>query len=130
VAVGVFSCAGDWLIPATPQIKEMNMAAPTTVSPMITDAVTQSNVKVVAESPAIALSTLYQSMSHSTGIMFQNAVAAQQQQNSLAQAATNQGIMQIYSVDTTAAAGASEKVAQTGVSDNLTSLLTVLQSFS
>ena len=106
------------------------MAAPTTVSPMITDAVTQSNVKVVAESPAIALSTLYQSMSHSTGIMFQNAVAAHQQQNSLAQAATNQGIMQIYSVDTTAAAGASEKVAQTGVSDNLTSLLTVLQSFS
>ncbi len=127
---GVFYFAGGWLNPATPQIKEMNMAAPTTVSPMITDAVTQSNVKVVAESPAIALSTLYQSMSHSTGIMFQNAVAAQQQQNSLAQAATNQGIMQIYSVDTTAAAGASEKVAQTGVSDNLSSLLTVLQSFS
>ena len=37
--------------------------------------------------------------------------------------------MQIYSVDTTAAAGATEKVAQTGVSDNLTSLLTVLNAF-
>ncbi|MFN4010384.1 MAG: R body protein RebB-like protein, partial [Pannonibacter sp.] len=36
----------------------------------------------------------------------------------------------IYSLDTTAAAGATEKVAQTGVADNLTSLLTVLNAFS
>ncbi|MBI6631484.1 RebB family R body protein, partial [Pseudomonas paralactis] len=55
--------------------------------------------------------------------------SAQQQQNTLAQAATNQGVMQIYSVDTTAGAAATEKVAQGGVSDNLTSLLTVLKSF-
>ncbi|WP_417686051.1 RebB family R body protein [Roseibium sp.] len=99
------------------------------VNPMITDAVTQSNVKVVGESPAMAMSTLYQSMAHSTGVLFENAVSAQQQQNILAQAAVNQGVMQIYSLDTTAAAGASEKVAQTGVSDNLTSLLTVLNAF-
>ncbi|MBD8890487.1 RebB family R body protein [Labrenzia suaedae] len=97
---------------------------------MITDAVTQSNVKVVGESPAMALSTMYQAMAHSTGVLFENAVAAQQQQNILAQASVNQGVMQIYSLDTTAAAGASEKVAQTGVSDNLTSLLTVLNAFS
>ncbi|MEP0233083.1 MAG: RebB family R body protein [Roseibium sp.] len=100
------------------------------VNPMITDAVTQSNVKVVGESPAMALSTLYQSMAHSTGVLFENAVSAQQQQNILAQAAVNQGVMQIYSLDTTAAAGASEKVAQTGVSDNLSSMLAVLQAFS
>ncbi len=102
------------------------MADPTTVSPMITDAVTQSNVQVVGDAPAVALSTLYQSQAHSLGILFENAVAAQQQQYTLSQAAANQGIMQIYSVNTTAAAGASEKVAQTGVSDNLTSLLTIL----
>lgn len=106
------------------------MPDPVTVNPMVTDAVTQSNVKVVGESPAMALSSLYQSMSHSTGILFENAVAAQQQQNTLAQAAVNQGVMQIYSLDTTAAAGASEKVAQTGVADNLTSLLTILNAFS
>jgi len=106
------------------------MADPVTVNPMVTDAVTQSNVKVVGESPAMALSTIYQSMAHSTGILFENAVAAQQQQNTLAQAASNQGVMQIYSLDTTAAAGATEKVAQTGVADNLTSLLTVLNAFS
>ncbi|WP_028535199.1 RebB family R body protein [Paludibacterium yongneupense] len=99
------------------------------VNYQITDAVTQSNVKVVAEAPAMAMGSIYQAMAHSTGILFQNAVSAQQQQNTLAQAAANQGIMQVYSLDTTAAAGATEKVAQTGVSDNLTSLLTVLRAF-
>jgi len=106
------------------------MADPVTVNPMVTDAVTQSNVKVVGESPAMAISALYQSMAHSTGILFENAVAAQQQQNTLAQAAANQGVMQIYSMDTMAGAGATEKVGQTGVADNLTGLMTVLQAFS
>ncbi|MCF7222278.1 RebB family R body protein [Marilutibacter chinensis] len=106
------------------------MAYPTSVNNQITDAVTQSNVKIVGEAPAMAIASMYQTMAHSTGILFENSVSAQQQQNSLSQAATNQGVMQIYSVDTTAAAGASEKVAQTGVADNLTSLLTVLKSFS
>jgi len=105
------------------------MAYPTSVNNQITDAVTQSNVKVVAEAPAFAMGSIYQSLAHSTGILFENAVAAQQQQNTLSLAAANQGVMQIYSVDTTAAAGATEKVAQTGVSDNLTSLLTVLNAF-
>ncbi|WP_085684285.1 MULTISPECIES: RebB family R body protein [unclassified Pseudomonas] len=100
-----------------------------TVNDQITDAVTQTSVKVVAEAPAMAMGSLYQSLAHSTGILFENAVSAQQQQNTLAQAATNQGVMQIYSVDTTAGAAATEKVAQTGVADNLTSLLTVLKSF-
>jgi hypothetical protein len=105
------------------------MAFPTSVNDQVTDAVTQSNVKVVGEAPAMAMGSLYQTMAHSTGILFENAVSAQQQQNTLTQAATNQGVMQIYSVDTTAAAGATEKVAQTGVSDNLTSLLTILNAF-
>ena len=105
------------------------MAFPTSVNDQITDAVTQSNVKVVGEAPAMALGSIYQTMAHSTGILFENAVAAQQQQNTLTQAAANQGVMQIYTLDTTAAGGASEKVAQTGVPDNLTSLLTVLNAF-
>ncbi|WP_027211928.1 RebB family R body protein [Burkholderia sp. WSM2232] len=105
------------------------MAFPTSVNDQVTDAVTQSNVKVVGEAPAMAMGSIYQTMAHSTGILFENAVSAQQQQNTLTQAATNQGVMQIYSVDTTAAAGATEKVAQTGVADNLTSLLTVLNAF-
>lgn len=100
-----------------------------TVNSQITDAVTQTNVKVVAEAPAMAMGSIYQTMAHSTGILFENAVAQQQQQNTLSQAAANQGVMQIYSLDTTATAAASEKVAQGGVADDLTSLLSVLNSF-
>jgi len=99
------------------------------VNQQITDAVTQSNVKVIGEAPAMAMGSIFQAMAHSTGILMQNAVAAQQQQNTLSQAAANQGVMQIYSLDTSAVAGATEKVSQTGVADNLTSLLTVLKSF-
>ncbi|WP_255816153.1 RebB family R body protein [Chryseobacterium sp. MA9] len=72
------------------------------VNEQITDAVTQSNVKVVAESPAMALSNVYQSAAHSTGIMFENAINAQNQHNIVTQAATTQGITQIYSKDTIA----------------------------
>lgn len=73
-----------------------------TVNPQITDAVTQSNVKVVGEAPAVALGNVYQAAAHSTGIMFENAVNSQNQQNILGQAATTQGVMQIYSMDTVA----------------------------
>nr|WKF60634.1 hypothetical protein HUO10_005155 [Paraburkholderia busanensis] len=65
--------------------------------------VTHTDVHVPRESPAAAQQTPYEAMQHSTGILFQNAVSSQQQQNSLEQAAANQGVMQIYSVDTTAA---------------------------
>ena len=109
--------------------KEVKLAFPTAVNDQVTDAVTQSNVKVVGEAPAMAMGAIYQTMAHSTGILFENAVSAAQQQNSLSLAAANQGVMQIYSLDTTSAAGATEKVAQTGVADNLTSLLTVLNAF-
>ena len=104
-------------------------ATPTAVNSQITDAVTQTNVKVLAESPAMAMGAMFQAMSHSTGILFENAISAQQQQNTLTQASTNQGVMQIYSMNTMVAAGATEKMSQGGVADNLTSLLTVLQSF-
>ncbi|WP_367118559.1 RebB family R body protein [uncultured Chryseobacterium sp.] len=73
-----------------------------TVNEQITDAVTQTNVKVVAEAPAVALGNVYQTAAHSTGLMFENAVNNQNQQNILGQAATTQGVMQIYSLDTVA----------------------------
>ncbi|RBQ03096.1 antirepresssor protein RebB [Pedobacter miscanthi] len=68
----------------------------------ITDAVTQSNDKIIAEDPAIALGNLYQTIAQATGDMFENALDSQNQQNILEQAATIQGIMQIYNVDTVA----------------------------
>ena len=101
------------------------MSFPTAVNNQITDAVTQSNVKVIGEAP-MALGSIFQTMAHSTGILFENSVAAQQQQNALALAASNMGVMQIYSLDTSAAGA--PKIGQAGVADNLTSLLTVLKA--
>ena len=108
---------------------DSSAGAPTAVNSQITDAVTQTNVKVLAESPAMAMGAMFQAMSHSTGILFENAVSSQQQQNTLAQAASNQGVIQLYSMGTTSDAAATEKVSQAGIADNLTSMLSVLKSF-
>ncbi|OVE59391.1 RebB family R body protein [Chryseobacterium mucoviscidosis] len=86
----------------------------TKVNDQITDAVTQANVKVLGEAPAVAMGNLYQAMAHSTGILFQNAVSAQNQQNILAQAAVTQGVMQIYSIDTVADAISITKILNPG----------------
>ena len=59
-----------------------------------------TNIKVVAEAPAMAMGTLYQSLAHSTGILFENSVSASRNADMVGLAAANQGIMQIYSVDT------------------------------
>jgi Killing trait len=75
------------------------MADPTLVNGQVTDAVTQTNVKILGEAPGQALGTLYQVMAQSVGISMQNAVAAQQQMNLLGQAATTQGINLLYSMD-------------------------------
>lgn len=103
------------------------MAIPTPVNGQITDAVTQTNVKVLGDAPAMAMGTLYQSMMHSTGILFENAVSSQQQLAIAAQAATNQGVIQIYSVDTMAGAAATSKMSQSDVSNNMLALLSVLR---
>ena len=108
---------------------DSSAGAPTAVNSQITDAVTQTNVKVLAEAPAMAMGAMFQAMAHSTGILFENAVSSQQQQNTLAQAASNQGVIQLYSMGTMADAAATEKVSQAGIGDNLTSMLTVLKSF-
>lgn len=62
------------------------MAYPTAVNSQITDAVTQSNVQVLADAPAMAMGTLYQTMAQSMGLASQNAVSNQQNSNTLSQA--------------------------------------------
>ena len=105
------------------------MAYPTAVNDQITDAVTQSNVKVLGEAPAMAMGTIYQTMAHSTGILFENAISSPQQQNTLALAAANMGVMQIYSLDTMAGAGATEKVGQLGTADEMSTMMTLINLF-
>jgi hypothetical protein len=64
------------------------MAEPTEVNDQITDAVTQSNVKVLGSAPAQAMGTLYQSIAQVQANAAQNATAAQQSVNAMHQAAT------------------------------------------
>ncbi|HKR38816.1 MAG TPA: RebB family R body protein [Paraburkholderia sp.] len=59
------------------------MAFPTSVNDQITDSVTQSNVKVIGEAPAMALGSLYQSLAHAAGVAAENLVTQQQNANNL-----------------------------------------------
>ena len=104
------------------------MALPTPGTGMSTDAVTQANVKVLGDAPAMAMGAIYQSLAHSTGILYENAASSQQQLAIAGQAATNQGVIQIYSVDTMAGAVAASKISQSDTPDNLLSLLTALRA--
>ena len=102
------------------------MAIPTPVNGQITDSVTQSNLAVLGNAPAVAMGAVYQSMSHSMGLMFQNSVQAQQYAAISSQAATNQGVIQIYSAPTMASAAATAKLGRSDSSDLLLTLLVVL----
>lgn len=104
------------------------MAMPTPVNGMITDSVTQANVKVLGDAPAMAMGAIFQSLSHSTGILYENAVSSQQQLGIAAQAATNQGVIQLYSVPPMAAAVGTSKIAQSDVPDNMLALMTALRA--
>ena len=76
------------------------MAENTAVNSQITDSVTQANVHVVAEAPAMAMGNIYQTIGHATGMMAMNAVNAQQQAFITSQAATTMGVTTLYSLDT------------------------------
>lgn len=105
------------------------MAFNTAVNSQITDAVTQANVKVLGDAPAMAMGSIYQTMAHSTGILFENAVSQQQQLAIAAQAATNQGVIQLYSIAGMADAASTSKLASSDVPDSLLALLTALKAF-
>ncbi|KWZ33246.1 thioredoxin reductase [Burkholderia anthina] len=84
---------------------------PEQVSPAMTDAVTQANVKVVGEAPAVALGTLMQSNSHASAILLHNAVQMQANQAMSNLAATTVGVMQLYAGSPAAAAAGAARSA-------------------
>jgi hypothetical protein len=86
------------------------MADPTLVNGQITDAVTQTNVKILADAPGQALATLYQVMAHTVGIGMQNATSAQQNGTTLGQAAATQGVNLIYTLDVAADAVSTQEI--------------------
>jgi hypothetical protein len=73
------------------------MAFPTAVNSQITDAVTQTNVKVLAESPAMAMGSLYQATAQALANAAHNATTAQQQGAVLAQAVTTRCVNTLLS---------------------------------
>lgn len=76
------------------------MADPTTVNPQITDAVRAGDADaepsaaagILSDAPSVAIGTLYQASAQSLALAMQNAVAAQQQMNTIAQAATSTAV--------------------------------------
>jgi hypothetical protein len=76
------------------------MAYPTAVNNQITDSVTQANVKVLGDAPAIAMGNLYQATAQALANAAHNATTAQQQTNVTAQATTVMGVATLYSLDT------------------------------
>jgi len=86
-----------------------NPAAPA-LNQQAKDAVSQSNVKVIKESPAMALGNIYQTAAQSTKMLFENAVKTQHQQHMTGQAASTQGVHQENKAETVADAIAIAKI--------------------
>lgn len=80
--------------------RPVHAAFPTAVNSQITDSVTQSNVKVLGDAPAIAMSNLYQATAQALANAARNATSAQQQLFVTQQAATTMGVATLYSLDT------------------------------
>lgn len=76
------------------------MAFPTSVNNQITDSVTQANVKVLGDAPAMSMGNLFQATSQALANAAHNATSAQQQMGVTAQAATTMGVTTLYSIDT------------------------------
>ena len=104
------------------------MAIPTPVNGQITDSVTQANVQVLGDAPSLAMGTIYQALAQSIAISFQNAAFAQQQSNITAQAATNQGVVVLYTVSAMGGAVSAAKLSQSDVPDNMLSLMEALRA--
>jgi len=72
------------------------MVDSTSVNSQITDAVTQTNVKVVAEAPAQSMAMVYQTMAHSISLAMENAMQAQGGLQQIGNAVTSSGVRMIF----------------------------------
>jgi hypothetical protein len=76
------------------------VAFPTSLNSQITDAVTQANVKVLGDAPAMAMGNLFISTSQALSNAAHNATSNQQQAYVTMQASTTQSVATLLSVDT------------------------------
>lgn len=91
------------------------MAFPTAVNNQITDSVTQANVEVLGDAPALSMGNLFQATSQALGTAAHNATTSQQQTNVTAQAATTMGVTTLYSLDTASVGKATAAILQSKV---------------
>jgi hypothetical protein len=82
-------------------------------SSQITDSITQANVKILGDAPAMALGAVYQALAHSLGITFENAASAQQQNATLAQAVTTRCVQVLLGSATRSEAATKSETAST-----------------
>ena len=76
------------------------MAFPTNVNSQITDAITQTNVKVLGDAPAVAMGNLFVAASQALSNAAHNATNAQQQAYVTVQAAITEGLSTLTTIDT------------------------------
>lgn len=87
------------------------MAFPTHVNSQITDSVSQANLKVIGDSPAMAMGNFYVATSQALANAAQNSTANQQQVTVTSQAANTQGVLSLYSLDI-ASTGTATRIVQ------------------
>ena len=86
------------------------MAFPTAVNSQITDALTQANLKVLGDAPAMALGNLYIATSQALSNAAHNATSGQQETGVASRAAMTQSVATLLVLDTAAAGKASQQV--------------------
>ncbi|MFC4656193.1 RebB family R body protein [Rheinheimera sp.] len=74
-----------------------NSTQPTVVNGAVVDSIATVNTKVLAEAPAMAMGSLYQTIGNSVAMAAANAVYAQQQANVGYQAASTLGVTKLFS---------------------------------
>ena len=78
------------------------MVGVTPVNSIITDAITQTNVSILADAPAQAMANTYQVFAQTVGASMQNAVSNQQGSNTVDMAVTTQGTNVLYAMSAAA----------------------------
>jgi len=104
------------------------MAYPTAVNDEQTNPAADPNA---APDTAAQAQAAVESLENKAMKMFNEAIQPEQQQNTAHQAATIQGVDQVYSNDTMAAAVAAEKISKSqSPADTLTDILAVAKAFN
>ena len=99
------------------------------INSQVTDAISQTSVKVLGEAPAEAVGILYQQMAHSIGLALQNVVAQQQHSYSIHNAITLAASRQLIATDPAAAAKASQDlINSSATNENLAALQEVVSN--